>query len=115
MICVSKFKKSFFVLVSSIVLCGTVSAAEIKITQKGKVFRKGGDPVETIDVKVGDEVEFVNDDTAAHNVFSMTAGSKFNLKKQKPATSAKHKFDKKGEVTVMCAILPKMKLKVNVK
>jgi plastocyanin len=84
-------------------------AAEHTVNQKGKKFS-----VSEIAVKKGDKVAFVNDDNVAHNIFSATAGNDFNLGSQAPGSSASVTFDKAGDVDVMCAIHPLMKMKVKV-
>jgi len=89
--------------------CATALAADHSIMQKGRVFSESA-----ISVKKGDNVVFVNDDTIAHNILSTTPGSEFNLGTQAPGASAPVAFKQAGEVTVLCAIHPRMKLTVNV-
>jgi plastocyanin len=84
-------------------------AAEQTVTQKGKVFSKP-----EVTLKKGDTIVFVNDDTVAHNIYSATAGNDFNLGSQPPGKSVSVTFDKTGEIDVMCAIHPLMKMKVKV-
>jgi len=84
-------------------------AAEQTVTQKGKVFSKP-----EVTLKKGDTIVFVNDDTVAHNIYSATAGNDFNLGSQPPGKSVSVTFDKPGEIDVMCAIHPLMKMKVKV-
>ena len=84
-------------------------AAEQTVTQKGKAFSKS-----EVTLKKGDTIVFVNDDTVAHNIYSATAGNDFNLGSQPPGKSASVTFDKPGEIVVMCAIHPLMKMKVKV-
>ena len=94
-----------FIIVVS--LSASLQAKEHKVGQSGKQFSE-----KTLKVKKGDTVIFMNDDKVSHNVFSTDAANKFNLKITKPGKEAKHTFNKAGEVTVRCAIHPKMKLKV---
>ena len=84
-------------------------AAEQTVTQKGKVFSKP-----EVTLKKGDTIVFVNDDTVAHNIYSATAGNDFNLGSQPPGKSVSVTFDKPGDIDVMCAIHPLMKMKVKV-
>ena len=84
-------------------------AAEQTVTQKGNVFSKP-----EVTLKKGDTIVFVNDDTVAHNIYSATAGNDFNLGSQPPGKSVSVTFDKTGEIDVMCAIHPLMKMKVKV-
>lgn len=74
--------------------------------------------VETLALKVGDEITFVNRDEVAHNVSGMKSetASVFDVKIQEPgkANDRTVKLTEKGEITVQCAIHPKMKIKVKV-
>jgi|SRR5215470_13959151 len=84
-------------------------ATERSISQKGRAFSESA-----ISVKKNDVVSFVNDDTIAHNVLSTGPTQEFNLGTQSPGTSTTVTFNKAGEVTVLCAIHPRMKLVVTV-
>lgn len=84
-------------------------AAEQTVTQKGKKFS-----MSEVTIKKGDTLVFVNDDNVAHNIYSATAGNDFNLGSQLPGKSVSVTFDKPGEIDVMCAIHPLMKMKVKV-
>lgn len=92
-------------------LAGTAVAfaAERTISQKGKVFSETD-----ISIKVGDTLTFLNDDTVAHNVISMSAGNQFNLGSIKPGLSTPVTFKAAGDVQVICAIHPSMKMHVKV-
>ena len=92
----------------------TAYGASHTITQKGKVFKKDGTQVKDLTISVGDTIEFVNDDTTSHNVFSTSSQDKFNLKIQAPNSKSSYTFKNKGEVTVRCAIHPKMKINIKV-
>jgi plastocyanin len=89
--------------------CAAAFAADKAITQKGRVFSESA-----VAIKKGDSLTFVNDDNIAHNILSTTAGNEFNLGTQAPGTSTPVTFKAAGEVTVLCAIHPRMKLVVNV-
>ncbi len=102
-------KKFLGLAAYSLLLAVSASAEEHAISQKGKVFT----PVE-LSIKKDDTVTFVNDDTVAHNVFSQSPGSKFNLKLQKPGESTSVTFSKVGDHTVRCAIHPGMEMVVKV-
>ncbi len=84
-------------------------AAEYTIGEKGKVFSKS-----EITIKVGDTVVFENDDKVAHNVMSATEGNKFNLGLLKPGTATPVTFKTPGEIQIICAIHPSMKMTVKV-
>lgn len=84
-------------------------ATEHKVTQKGQQFSP-----QTLKVKVGDEVVFLNDDAGTHNVFSESAANKFDLKAQRPGASTRVSFPAPGRVDVRCAIHPAMRMTVEV-
>ncbi len=87
-----------------------VSAGEKHVvTQKGKSFS-----VTELHVKVGDVVEFKNDDDVSHNVFSVSKIQPFNTKMQIPGSQAAVTFTNAGTIEVRCAIHPGMKLQIQV-
>jgi len=65
-------------------------------------------------VKKGEAVTFLNDDTVPHNILSTAKGNEFNLGSQAPGSSTDVTFKESGEVTVICAIHPRMKMTVKV-
>jgi plastocyanin len=87
----------------------TAYAAERKITQKGKVFSES-----EVTIKKGDVIVFVNDDSVHHNVLSTSVGNIFNSGAVAPGGSTPVTFNAAGEVSVICAIHPSMKLKVTI-
>jgi plastocyanin len=87
----------------------TAFAVEHSIGQKGRHFSES-----EITIKKGDTISFVNDDNISHNVLSSTPGNEFNLHSQAPGTSTSVTFDKVGDVNVICAIHPTMKMVVKV-
>jgi len=101
----------FSIAVASAFLAGVAvaSAADHTIRQKGKVFSES-----EIAVKRGDELLFLNDDNIAHNVLSTTAGNRFDLGLLNPGELRPVKFDSVGDVKVICAIHPTMKMTVKV-
>ena len=84
-------------------------AAQHTIGEKGKVFSKS-----ELAIKVGDVVVFENDDNVAHNVMSNTEGNKFNLGLIKPGSATPVTFKTPGDVKIICAIHPSMKLTIKV-
>lgn len=84
-------------------------AADKTINQKGKVFSES-----EITVKKGESVNFLNDDNIVHNVMSTSAGNEFNVGAAKPGTATPVTFKNAGDVRVICAIHPSMKLLVKV-
>jgi len=90
-------------------LTSLAHAAEVVIDQHNKEFSEN-----SITIKVGDSVRFVNKDDIVHDVHSMSEGHEFDLGVQKPGSETTYTFDKPGKVNVRCAIHPKMKLDVTV-
>jgi plastocyanin len=80
------------------------------VTQKNRAFTPG-----TITVKVGDSIEFKNDDDVTHNAFSTSKGNEFNSKAQPPGSTASVTFKTAGQVDIHCAFHPKMLMTVTVK
>jgi len=91
-------------------LSRAVSAGEKHvISQKGKAFS-----TTELHVKVGDTVEFKNDDDVSHNVFSVADVQSKNNKMQTPGAEASVTFASEGTVEVRCAIHPGMKVTIQV-
>jgi plastocyanin len=86
-----------------------VGALQHTVVQKEKTFS-----AVTLTIKPGDKVMFKNDDEVTHNVFSNTAGLKFNLT-QPPGETGSQVFDSEGTAEVRCAFHPKMKMTIVVK
>ena len=84
-------------------------AADHEVSQSDRAFSQ-----KEISVKVGDQVVFKNDDEVTHNVYSVTPGMAFDLKRQAPGASSTVPFQKEGTAEVLCSIHPKMKLIVHV-
>jgi plastocyanin len=84
-------------------------AAERTISQKGKVFSESA-----LEIKKGDTLVFLNDDNVVHNVLSTTPGNVFNLGSIAPGHSTPVTFDKVGNLQILCAIHPSMKMSVKV-
>jgi plastocyanin len=59
-------------------------------------------------VPAGSTVDFTNEDPVAHNAFSLTRDSQFDLGLYKKPQSAARTFDKPGVVRVYCNIHPQM-------
>ena len=90
----------------------TSSAASTKehvINQKNKQFSS-----DDLTIKVGDTVNFVNDDEFFHNVYSLSETKVFDLGSYPKGEGRKVKFDQPGEVMVECAIHDNMKMKIKV-
>jgi plastocyanin len=87
---------------------GAYAATEV-IHQQGRVFSS-----EAISVKKGGAVTFFNDDSVPHNIMSASKGNEFNLGSQAPGMSTDVTFKEAGDVKVICAIHPRMKMTVKV-
>ena len=84
-------------------------AADRTINQKGKVFSETA-----LEIKKGDTLVFLNDDNVVHNVLSTTPGNVFNLGSIGPGHSTPVTFEKAGDLQILCAIHPSMKMSVKV-
>jgi plastocyanin len=84
-------------------------AANQMIHQQGRAFSS-----ESVTLKKGEALTFVNDDTVPHNIISTSKGNEFNLGSQPPGTSTDVTFKESGDVQVICAIHPRMKMSVTV-
>jgi plastocyanin len=87
---------------------GALAANEV-IHQQGRAFS-----TESVTVKRGEALTFLNDDTVPHNIMSATKGNEFNLGSQAPGSSTDVSFNEVGDVSVICAIHPRMKMTVKV-
>jgi plastocyanin len=84
-------------------------AANLTITQKGRMFSS-----ESVTIKKGEALTFLNDDTVPHNIVSTSTGNEFNLGSQPPGAATDVTFKVSGDVLVICAIHPRMKMMVKV-
>ena len=87
---------------------GALAATEV-IHQQGRAFSS-----ESVTVKKGEAITFLNDDTVPHNVMSASKGNEFNLGSLPPGSSTDVTFKEAGDVQVICAIHPRMKMAVKV-
>jgi plastocyanin len=90
-------------------LVGADDASKHVVGQKNKQFS-----VTAVTIKQGEAIEFVNDDTVTHNVFSKSEVNPFNLKLQPPGNTQLVRFARPGTAVVRCAIHPMMRLEVTV-
>jgi plastocyanin len=102
-------KPAFFAVVILSGLSVGALAANLTITQKGRAFSS-----ESVTIKKGDVLTFVNDDTVPHNIISTSKGNEFNLGSQPPGASTDVTFKEVGDAQVICAIHPRMKMTVKV-
>ena len=93
-----------------LVVAGAAWAAqEHVVAQKNKSFS-----MKKLTVKVGDSVKFVNEDSFAHNVFSLSAAKSFDLGSFGNGGTKTVTFDKPGKIEVECAVHPDMRMDVEV-
>lgn len=93
-----------------LVFVGTAWAGqEHVVAQKNKAFT-----VKKLSVKVGDSVKFVNEDSFAHNVFSLSPAKGFDLGSFGNGGTKSVVFDKAGKIEVECAVHPDMRLDIEV-
>ena len=85
-------------------------AEERQISQKDRAFSQT-----EITIQPGDSIVFKNLDDVTHNVFSITPGMEFDLRRQAPGSSSRVPFNRAGVAEVRCSIHPKMKLVVIVR
>jgi plastocyanin len=98
---------TFVVLVG--LSAGAFAANLTTISQKGRMFSS-----EEVTIKKGETLTFLNDDSVPHNVLSTSKGNEFNLGSQPPGASTEVTFKDAGNVLVLCAIHPRMKMTVKV-
>jgi plastocyanin len=87
---------------------GAFAATQV-IHQQGRVFSS-----ESLTVKKGEALTFLDDDSVPHNIMSASKGNEFNLGSQAPGSSTDVTFKETGDVAVICAIHPRMKMTVKV-
>ncbi len=104
---VLKFSLSLITLYA---LSSALYADNLLVTQKNKSFS-----TTSLKAKVGDSVEFKNEDTVYHNIYSLSDTQTFDLGSFGPAEQRKVKLDKPGKVEVECAVHKDMKMTIEVK
>lgn len=100
----------FILLLATAGALTLLSAEDHKVEQKDRAFSQTD-----IVIRPGDTISFKNSDTVTHNVFSMSQGMEFDIRRQAPGGSSTVPFAKEGVAEVRCSIHPKMKLMVTVK
>lgn len=104
-------KRQFVWLAALAVSSVWVCAEEIEVLQIKQKFEPG-----QIEVKAGEQVNFVNADDVKHNLRTvMPDGSKVDHGISKPGETVSFGFESPGSFQVTCGIHPKMKLEVTVK
>jgi plastocyanin len=100
---------TLFTLVVTAGFSAGALAATAVIHQEGRAFS-----AESVTIKKGETLTFLNDDSVPHNIMSIGKGNEFNLGSQPPGSSTEVTFKEAGDVQVICAIHPRMKLTVKV-
>jgi plastocyanin len=75
----------------------------IKMSHQDKQFSP-----KTLPLRKGDSIDFLNDDTIFHNVFSLSKAKPFDLGIYPQGSSKVVTFDKTGLVKIYCNLHPKM-------
>ena len=88
-------------------LAADAGGGDATVTQLNKKFDQ-----DSVTIKKGQSVTFVNKDPFMHDVFSESPNVGFDLKTQAPGQSSTVKFDNVGEAMVECAIHSSMKMKI---
>jgi plastocyanin len=102
-----KFASLALVIIVGLTAGGMV-ARQI-VHQQGRIFS-----TDSIAIKKGETLTFLNDDTVPHNIASISKGNEFNLGSQRPGASTDVTFTEPGEAQVICAIHPRMKMTVKI-
>lgn len=97
-------------LYATLAAASLAAAAEHEITQKDRAFSQT-----ELTIKMGDSIVFKNLDEVTHNVFSVSPGMEFDIRRQAPGQSSSIAFQREGVAEIRCSIHPKMKLIVTVK
>lgn len=98
------------VAVVALGVCGPTAlalTADYTVHQKGRTFSS-----DITTVRKGQIIVFLNDDTVPHNIFSTSTGNEFNLGSQRPGLSTDVTFSTAGEVEIVCAIHPRMRMTI---
>ncbi len=102
-------KINLLCVISLISLAPLTLATEFDVGQLNKKFS-----IKRLSVKVGDTVNFTNQDPFFHNIYSLSEPFFFDLGSYPKGQSKSVSFDQPGVVDVECAIHPKMHMKITV-
>ena len=103
-------KTAIWAGIVSVGAMGALAALNYPIIQKNRLFSQ-----QQITLRPGESIRFQNADDVTHNVFSVTPGMEFEIRRQVPGASSTIIFSKEGTAEVRCSIHPKMKLFVHVR
>ena len=96
-------------LIAACIALPAMAAQEHVVAQKDKAFA-----TKSLAVKVGDKVNFRNDDSFSHNIFSLADDMPFDLGTYGQGQSKSVVFTKPGKFEIECAIHPDMRMVINV-
>lgn len=105
--------KSVFCLVA-LACAMPAMAEEYTISQFHKSFVVDKQQIETLKIKVGDTINFRNEDRFFHNIYSLSDVKNFDLGSFRKGNFRAVTFDKPGIVPVECAIHPEMYMEIEV-
>jgi plastocyanin len=94
---------------SSLFMCSPLLAEVYVVGQKDSAFTK-----EEITIKKGDSVDFLNQDSYFHNVFSLSDTKFFDLGSYPEGESRNVVFEEAGDIVVECAIHSDMRMVIKV-
>src|ERR1700675_3393883 len=75
------------------------------ITQKDRTFSQVA-----ISIRQGESIVFKNADDVTHNVFSVSPGMEFDIRRQAPGASSSVPFPREGVAVIRCSIYPGVQL-----
>ena len=106
---VNTMKKSLMLACLPLLLCTPVHAEDLVVAQRDKAFDR-----ESVTIRAGQAIEFLNQDPYTHNIFTMTDPMFVDLGTFAQGESRSMTFDQAGSFVVECAIHPEMRLEVQV-
>jgi len=101
--------KTSALILGATLMTSNVLAAEYTVGQQDKKFTQ-----EKLVIKVGDVVNFKNNDPFSHNVYSLSDAASFDLGSYPKGKQRSVTFDTAGTVEVGCAIHLDMMMEIEV-
>lgn len=99
----------FILLTLSVSAFAATEAKSYTVSQKDKKFSE-----DTLKIKIGDSIDFKNEDPWFHNVFSLSDVQNFDLGSYPKGQFKTVVFNKEGKLDVECAIHPQMHMVIEV-
>ncbi|WP_425411156.1 cupredoxin domain-containing protein [Hyphococcus sp.] len=103
------FKLTLCCVLGVIAPASAQDSSKIEISQKDRRFHPAA-----ISVPRNSTLYVLNDDKFTHHVFFNKGGKQFDSGEQPPGETVSLTMDEPGEFEVLCAIHPKMRLKISV-